>query len=94
MRLLAGVLATLLALLQYSLWLGDDSVIELYSLQQSVAYQAQENAALAERNARLAAEVHDLKNGMEAVEERARRELGMIGKDETFFQIVDEPARR
>ncbi len=89
MRLLLGALVALLVLLQYSLWLGDDSVIELYGLERSVARQTKENAALAERNARLEAEVRDLKDGMEAIEERARRELGMIGKDETFFQVVE-----
>lgn len=91
MRLLVGLLVFLLALLQYSLWFGEHSVVELYRLERSVARQAQDNAALAERNARLEAEVRDLKQGMDAIEERARRELGMIGEDETFFQIVEEP---
>ena len=93
MRLLAGILGILLLLLQYSLWLGDDSVIELYRLKRSIAHQSEENAQLAEHNARLEAEVRDLKDGMEAIEERARRELGMIGEHETFFQIVEEEPR-
>jgi cell division protein FtsB len=88
-KLLIAILVTLFTLLQYSLWLGNDSLIELYGLQRSIERQRHENGGLKERNARLEAEVRDLKEGTEAVEERARRELGMVGKGETFFQIVE-----
>lgn len=89
MRLLTFVLVVLLALVQFQLWVGEDSLAGLWRLHQAVEQQKKENAALAQRNQRLAAEVADLKTGLAAVEERARRELGMIGKDETFYQIVD-----
>jgi cell division protein FtsB len=91
-KIAVGLLIVLLVLLQYKLWFGDGNLVDVWHLQQSIATQKQENAKLRERNAALEAEVKDLKQGMQAVEERARSELGMIKKGETFYQIVEQPA--
>jgi len=85
------ILLMLLLMLQIRLWSGHGSLPDVWHLQQIQHNQVQENAQLQERNASLAAEVRDLKNGLAAVEERARSEMGMIMPDETFFQIVDAP---
>ena len=90
MRLLLFVLAILLLLLQYKLWLGEGSLLEVWQLEQAIEAQQQENQRLRERNQALEAEVRDLKHGIDAVEERARSELGMIQKDETFYQIIEQ----
>ena len=92
-RWLTLVLIALLFGLQYKLWVGDGSLAEVWQLRQSLAEQRKENAQLAERNAALEAEVKDLKQGLDAIEERARAELGMIKDDEVFYQIV-EPEKR
>jgi len=92
MRYLILTLAVALALLQFRLWLSGDGMRELWELEAEVREQTRANAALAERNAALEAEVVDLKQGLEAVEERARSELGMVGSDETFYQITPPPA--
>lgn len=89
-KIAIATLVVLLLLLQYKLWLGSGNVIEVSRLKQAIERQKQENAQLLERNHALEAEVLDLKKGMAAVEERARKELGMIKKGETFYQIVDE----
>ena len=78
-----------LALLQHRLWFGHGSLPEVYSLTAQKAWQQSENAALEERNAALAAEVIDLKEGLAAIEEIARGEMGMIKEGETFYQIID-----
>ena len=88
MKWLAVALLIVLVLLQYRLWLSGSGVRALAPLKAAVAAQSTENSRLAERNRELAAEVHDLKNGMTALEERARSELGMIGSNETFYQVV------
>jgi cell division protein FtsB len=88
MKWLAAALLFVLLLLQYRLWLSGSGVRELAPLKAAVAAQSADNARLTERNRELAAEVHDLKNGMTALEERARSELGMIGSNETFYQVV------
>lgn len=75
--------------LQYPLWFGDGGALRLWRLEHEIAAQEAENARLRERNAALEAEVIDLKGGLEAIEERARAELGMIKKDETFYQVVE-----
>ena len=62
---------------------------EVHRLEAAIALQREDNARLEARNLRLAAEVHDLKEGLEAVEERARSDLGMIGRNETFYQLVE-----
>lgn len=88
--LIKSMLALLaLALLQHRLWFGYGSLPEVYSLAAQKASRQQENAALTERNAALAAEVIDLKEGLAAIEEIARGEMGMIKEGETFYQIID-----
>ena len=82
------MLIGLLLLLQYRLWLGDGGIPEVLHLRQEIDQLKSEKASLEERNRGLDAEVSDLKTGLEAIEERARSELGMIGKDETFYQLV------
>ncbi len=88
MKWLAGALAVAVLLLQYRVWFSEDGVREVARLKQAVAAQQAENGGLEERNKQLAAEVRDLKTGMDALEERARSDLGMIGKNETFYQVV------
>jgi len=78
-------------LLQYRIWVSDSGVRQVERLRQAVAAQQAEDAQLAERNRQLAAEVRNLKTGMDALEERARSDLGMIARNETFYQVV--PAR-
>jgi cell division protein FtsB len=90
MKVLIAILGVLLLVLQFKLWFGSGSFMEVYQLHQAIDAQQQKNALLRERNAALDAEVQDLKHGVEAIDERARAELGMVNKDETFFQIVDE----
>ena len=88
MRALALTLAAFILLLQYPLWLGKGSWLRVWELDRQLQSQKAENARLQERNSVLDAEVRDLKQGFEAIEERARYELGMIKQDEVFFQIV------
>jgi len=89
MKALVAGLIVLLVFLQYKLWLGEGSLNEIWQLHRAIDAQTRENAALKERNAALDAEVKDLKHGLDAIEERARAELGMIKKDETFYRIVE-----
>ncbi len=91
MRLLTLTLALLIAALQYPLWLGKGSWLKAWEVDQELAKQNDENTHLKARNASLDAEVKDLKTGYEAIEERARSELGMVKKDEIFFQVLEEP---
>lgn len=93
MRLLALVLAALIALIQYPLWLGKGSWIRVWEVDQEIRAQRELNQKLQARNAALDAEVRDLKQGLEAIEERARSELGMVKQDEIFFQILDDSLR-
>ena len=79
----------MLVVLQGQLWLSDRGIPGVRHLEAAVAAQREDNVRLEARNQRLAAEIRDLKEGLEAVEERARSDLGMIGRDETFYQIVD-----
>jgi cell division protein FtsB len=88
MKWLGAALVVVVVLLQYRIWLSEDGVRELDRLQSAVAMQRTENDQLAERNRQLAAEVRDLKNGMQALEERARSDLGMVAGNETFYQVV------
>jgi cell division protein FtsB len=91
MKLLGLVLAALIVLIQYPLWLGKGGWLRAWEMERSLEAQRGKNRELEARNAALAAEVKDLKQGTEAVEERARYELGMVRGDEVFFQYVDEP---
>ena len=68
--------------------MGDGGIPEILHLEKEVEKQQQHVKILTERNASLAADVKDLKQGQDAIEERARSEMGMIGKDETFYQII------
>ena len=93
MRLLAIVLAALVVLIQYPLWLGKGGALRVWEMERQIEVQRESNSKLQVRNAALDAEVRDLKQGLEAVEERARSELGMIRKDEIFFQVLEgDPA--
>lgn len=91
-RWLLITLLLLLAALQYRLWFGEANLRLVWTLEQEIEQQQAENQTLSQRNKQLEAEVQDLKNGLSALEERARSELGMIREGETFFQLV-EPAR-
>ncbi len=90
MKWIAAILFSLLLILQYTLWFGNGGLLRLWQLNAKVEEQKVENEKLTERNRALEAEVLDLKQGLEAIEERARSDLGMIKKDETFFQVVEE----
>ena len=92
MRWLIWLLVVLLVLVQYKLWVGDGSFAEVWDLYQQVETQREANQQLRERNQALEAEVQDLKQGVGAIEERAREELGMVKEGETFYQIIEEPA--
>ena len=91
MKLTVFILLVLLALLQYRLWYSPGGYIEVRELEQTKQELAEENGQLRERNASLAGEVVDLQHGLEAVEERARSEMGMIKSDEVFYQIIETP---
>lgn len=90
MKALIAILIFLLLILQYKLWFGDGNMREVWQLEATIEAQQAENKKLRDRNVALEAEVKDLKQGLEAVEERARSELGMIKKDETFYQVIEE----
>ena len=90
MRALILTLLVVLGFLQYGLWLSPDGIAQSRQLEDAVAVQRQQNLGLQERNRRLQAEVTDLKEGVDAIEARARRDLGMIREGETFFQFVEE----
>lgn len=90
MRIVIGILLAMLLLLQYRLWVGEGSLAEVHALRKQVKAQKMELEIMRKRNNALRADVHDLKKGLDAIEERARSELGMIRDDEEFYQIVDE----
>lgn len=93
MRLLVIALTGLILLIQYPLWLGKGGLFRVWEMERQIEVQRATNSGLQARNAALDAEVRDLKQGLEAVEERARNELGMIRRDEIFFQIIESGAR-
>jgi len=88
MRIFAIILGVSLVLLQYRLWVSDQGMREIWRLDQAVEAQKAANVEQRDRNRQLLAEVTDLKVGLAALEERARSELGMVGNNETFYQIV------
>lgn len=92
LRYVALILLILLIALQVRLWTGQGGLHEVWRLRERVEEQKQENAKLKSRNDTLAAEVEDLKHGDEAVEERARAEIGLLKPGETFYQVVDPNA--
>jgi cell division protein FtsB len=89
MKISTALFVLLLVLLQYRLWFGNGSMTEVHHLEKQISQMEEDNQVLKERNLSLAAEVLDLKQGQEAIEERARSEMGMIKYDETFYQIID-----
>jgi cell division protein FtsB len=92
LKIVTLALAGLLALIQYPLWLGKGSWLRVWDVDRQIAAQRDTNVRLRYRNAALDAEVRDLKQGYEAIEERARNELGMIRSDEVFFQVLERGA--
>ena len=88
MKWIPFILAGLLVLVQGDLWFGKGNLPYVWSLQKQLAVQRQANEAARERNVRMAAEVSDLKEGLEMVEEKARAELGMVRPDEILVQIT------
>jgi cell division protein FtsB len=89
MKKLFIVLLLLLVYLQFRLWFGDGSLQDVWQLHQEVESLREENLQLRERNDALDAEVRDLQQGLDAIEERAREDLGMIKEGETFYQVVE-----
>ena len=89
MKKLAVTLIVLIILAQYPLWYGKGSWLNVYEIDQQLASQRQTNQKLQNRNTVLEAEVNNLKKGLDAIEELARNELGMIRSDEVFFQIME-----
>jgi cell division protein FtsB len=87
MKALAALLGALILAIQHPLWLGKGGWLRVWDVDQQLAAQNVKNERLEVRNAALAAEVKDLKQGTDAVEERARYELGMVKNDEVFFQV-------
>lgn len=94
MKVITLILVVLLLLLQYPLWLGKGGWLKVRDLHRQVQVQQEINGRTEARNGVLDAEVRDLKQGTEAIEERARSELGMVKSDEVFYQILDESANR
>jgi cell division protein FtsB len=94
MKLLTLALLVLLGAIQYPLWLGKGGWLRVWEVDQQIQTQRETNARLKARNSALDAEVRDLKQGLEAIEERARSELGMIRQDEIFFQLLEDTAAR
>ena len=93
MKIIIAILIVIFLYLQFKLWVGDGGIPEVMHLQTDVDTAIAKKQKLEERNRALSAEVHDLKQGLEAIEERARNELGMIRKDETFYQVIN-PAEK
>ena len=90
MKWLTLALSVLLVAIQYPLWLGKGGWLRVGEVDRQIVAQREVNAKMKSRNAALDAEVRDLKQGTEAIEERARSELGMIRQDEIFFQVIDQ----
>ena len=92
MKAVMILLTVILVLLQYRLWFTHDGLPAVLYLHRQVEIQRQDNNVLEERNKMLAADVHDLKSGLDALEERARNDMGMIKSGETFLHIIEESA--
>lgn len=88
-RWLLLILLVMLVGLQYRLWFGEANLRQVWQLEEQILEQQQVNQQLTERNKRLEAEVQDLKQGLSALEERARSEMGMIREGETFYQLIE-----
>lgn len=89
MKALLIILVIVFSYLQYKLWIAEGRIQDSWSLEQRINTLEAENKILSERNNALQAEVSNLKSGLEVVEEKARNELGFVGKDETFFQYIE-----
>ena len=94
MKALGIILAALIVLIQYPLWFGKGGWLRAWELDRQVDAAKGRNTDLERRNGALAADVRDLKTGTDAIEERARYELGMTRPDEVFYQYTDTPAKR
>ncbi|MGH8751611.1 MAG: cell division protein FtsB [Burkholderiales bacterium] len=94
MKFIALILIILVSAIQYPLWLGKGGWLRVWELEREVGEQRAANQKLQTRNGALDAEVHDLKQGFEAIEERARSELGMVKQDEIFFQVLPESRQK
>ena len=92
MKWFIGVLAALVLVLQYRIWLSPHGAREVLQFSSAVEKQVAENRQLDARNRRLKAEVDDLRQGYAAMEERARAGLGLIRPNETYYQVVTAPA--
>lgn len=90
MRILSLLLLLVLTILQYRLWFGQLSIPDYLRQQEEIMIQQASNQELARRNRMLLADVNDLRQGMEAIEERARNELGLIAEDEVFFRLIPQ----
>lgn len=90
MKILMLLLVVIVLALQFRLWVSSGGMREVWRLRNQVAAQQEVNEGLKERNRALAGEVQDLKDGKSAIEERARTDLGMVGPNETFFQVATE----
>ncbi|MGK0374715.1 MAG: cell division protein FtsB [Arenicella sp.] len=93
MRIIASLLFFLLILLQAKLWFGGHGVFQLWSLERNTQQSVDRNQALVRRNDTLHAQVNELKQGSEALEERARSQLGFIKQGETFYRVVPKPIK-
>lgn len=90
MKWLMAILVLLLLALQYRLWIGEGSLAHAHRLEKDIALQQAENSRMRERNRILDVEVEELKTGLDTIEERARNDIGLVKKDETFFMLMDE----
>ncbi|ASU21473.1 cell division protein FtsB [Vibrio qinghaiensis] len=93
MRLFAVTLALLFGLLQYDLWLGKNGIADYRTIVDEIDLQQQVNENLTLRNSEMFVEIDDLRQGLDAIEERARHELGMIKEGETFYRLVGEDSQ-
>ena len=93
MKYLPHTLLALIIAIQYPLWIGKGSWLRVWEVNKQLTEHQDKNTKLTQRNAGIDADVRDLKEGLVAVEERARMELGMIRKDETFYQVITKTAR-
>jgi len=94
MRPFVIALAVLVVLIQYPLWLGKGGFLRVWEMERQIETQRDSNTRLQGRNSALDAEVQSLKQGLDAIEERARSELGMIRQDEVFFQLIEAPSAK
>ncbi|WP_117235834.1 cell division protein FtsB [Vibrio maerlii] len=90
MRIFALVLLCLLGWLQYTLWMGKNGIVDYQRVSNDIEIQRQVNTNLQDRNNEMFAEIDDLRQGLDAIEERARHELGLVKDGETFYRIIED----